>query len=119
MKYRKFYNEYCLILSNTNHNAKEYYNEIINDIKIELLLTLYNIELTLIKKDYRLVKVYITAIVDVLLMINENKDINKFTEFFQNYINNKTNEHYYDNYDIIYKYCIENDIINNINDIIT
>lgn len=113
MKYKCFYYEHCLSPSSKidYNKAKEYYNEFINDMKTEILTTLYNIEISLQKHDYNLVKVYITCIIDILLMINENDDVDKFKIFFESYTRNKNKE-----YNYIYRYCIENDIINIITD---
>lgn len=116
MKYKCFYNDHCLSLSKVDSNkAKEFYNEFINDIKTETLLTLYKIELSLQKNDYNLIKVYITCLIDILLMINENDNINKFKLFFESYIYDKSKQQQH-NYNYIYRYCVENDIINTITD---
>lgn len=119
MKYTRFYQNFCFTQSYGNDilsifEAKKNYNKFIEEINNEILMCLYNIGLSQFKKDYILSKVYITRIIDNLLMINENEEINKFKLFFEDIIYNKCIIDYY----ILNKYCIENDIVNTIFDVI-
>jgi hypothetical protein len=77
MKYTNFYNDYCFIINNDNtqlENKKKeaiiYYNNFINEVRNEILQSIYDIGILHYSdncnKDYEF-RIIITRILDILL----------------------------------------------------